>query len=188
MHACRGLKDLLVRRGELASDPRIHLRGVASTRAGSEDARAADRAAPAEVGTSQKPKELVMLFTCGQCNTRAAKAFSKDSYERGVVIVECPGCSSKHLIADHMGWFGSKGERDGSVVVREWVSRRARLCLTSCSLGGEFGRQWRFAAVGCERNTFPLILSKSRNCGGFCQGKRQRCHAQAGRWDASINA
>lgn len=50
-----------------------------------------------------------MLFTCGKCDTRAAKAFSRQSYETGVVIVECPGCSSRHLIADHLGWFGQGG-------------------------------------------------------------------------------
>ena len=54
-------------------------------------------------------RDMVMLFTCGKCETRAAKAFSKKSYNQGVVIVECPGCKAKHLVADHLGWFGSKG-------------------------------------------------------------------------------
>ena len=56
-----------------------------------------------------KEGKLVMLFTCSICNTRAAKAFSKASYERGVVIVDCPGCHKKHLIADNLGWLGKKG-------------------------------------------------------------------------------
>jgi hypothetical protein len=54
-------------------------------------------------------RDMMMLFTCGKCDTRAAKAFSKKSYNQGVVIVECPGCKAKHLVADHLGWFGSKG-------------------------------------------------------------------------------
>lgn len=48
------------------------------------------------------------MFTCTKCDTRAAKAFSKEAYTKGVVIVECPGCNSKHLIADHLGYFGSQ--------------------------------------------------------------------------------
>lgn len=30
------------------------------------------------------------------------------------MIVECPGCQSRHLIADHLGWFGQKGGRPRS--------------------------------------------------------------------------
>ena len=37
------------------------------------------------------------------------KTFNKSSYERGMVLVTCPGCLSRHLIADHLGWFGDKG-------------------------------------------------------------------------------
>jgi len=50
-----------------------------------------------------------MLFTCGQCETRAVRGFSRQAYENGVVIVTCPGCQSKHVVADRMGWFGEPG-------------------------------------------------------------------------------
>ena len=71
---------------------------------------AAGRARPPAGHTDFEQRQLLMLFTCTKCDTRAAKAFSKQSYESGVVIVECPGCDNRHLIADHLGWFGQKGE------------------------------------------------------------------------------
>jgi protein import protein ZIM17 len=50
-----------------------------------------------------------MMFTCGRCDTRAVKGFSRQAYENGVVIVRCPGCQSQHLVADRYGWFGEPG-------------------------------------------------------------------------------
>lgn len=49
---------------------------------------------------------LHMVFTCTKCETRAVKSFTKNAYEKGVVIVICPGCDARHLIADNLGWFG----------------------------------------------------------------------------------
>ncbi|GAA6058975.1 hypothetical protein JCM10212_001685 [Sporobolomyces blumeae] len=39
------------------------------------------------------------------CGKRSSHEFSKRSYEKGIVIVQCPECSNRHLIADHLQWF-----------------------------------------------------------------------------------
>lgn len=46
-----------------------------------------------------------MAFTCGKCETKQARTFSKDSYDKGVVLLRCGGCDNLHLIADNLGWF-----------------------------------------------------------------------------------
>eukprot|EP00250_Pteridium_aquilinum_P003458 c13773_g1_i1 orf=418-1044(-) len=52
---------------------------------------------------------LAMIFTCTVCETRSAKTMSRQTYEKGVVIVRCGGCQNLHLIADRLGWFGEPG-------------------------------------------------------------------------------
>lgn len=75
---------------------------------------------------TEEPR-LSLTFTCTvtACGTRSSHMFTRRSYERGIVIVQCPGCKNRcvakhywagrrsversqldrHLIADHLGWF-----------------------------------------------------------------------------------
>jgi len=53
--------------------------------------------------------KMQIIFTCTVCKARNSRRFSKLSYERGVVIVECDGCKNNHLIADNLGWFPDTG-------------------------------------------------------------------------------
>ncbi|XP_024525381.1 DNL-type zinc finger protein [Selaginella moellendorffii] len=70
--------------------------------------------------------DLAMIYTCTKCNTRSAKTFSRETYDRGVVIVRCGGCSNLHLIADRLGMFGDKGSVEDFLAERgEKVKRES---------------------------------------------------------------
>ena len=62
---------------------------------------------------------LLMAYTCNKCETKQARTFSKDAYNKGVVLIRCEGCDSLHLIADNLGWF-----RDESVNVEQLLAEK----------------------------------------------------------------
>ncbi len=74
-------------------------------------AESATSATPAPTTTTTlnigriQPK-LELHYTCGVCELRSTKQFSRVAYEKGVVIIRCGGCESLHLISDNLGWFG----------------------------------------------------------------------------------
>ncbi|KAF8159872.1 DNL zinc finger-domain-containing protein [Crassisporium funariophilum] len=58
-----------------------------------------------------EPK-LSITFTCTvpDCDERSTHQFTKRSYTKGIVIIQCPGCKNRHLIADNLGWFKDSTE------------------------------------------------------------------------------
>ncbi|KAL8518034.1 hypothetical protein ACS0TY_009357 [Phlomoides rotata] len=62
--------------------------------------------------------DVLMVFTCGVCDTRAIKSFRRESYDKGVVLVRCDGCNKTHLIADRLGWFGEPGSVEEFLAAR----------------------------------------------------------------------
>lgn len=60
-----------------------------------------------EQSTLAEEPKLSLTFTCtaNECGHRSTHQFTKRSYERGIVLVQCPSCKNRHLIADHLGWF-----------------------------------------------------------------------------------
>ncbi|KAF8903439.1 DNL zinc finger-domain-containing protein [Gymnopilus junonius] len=68
---------------------------------------------------------LSLTFTCTvpNCGERSTHQFSKQAYEKGIVLVQCPGCKNRHLIADHLGWF-KEGTNGGKMPTVEDILRQ----------------------------------------------------------------
>uniref|UniRef100_A0A0D6R655 DNL-type domain-containing protein n=1 Tax=Araucaria cunninghamii TaxID=56994 RepID=A0A0D6R655_ARACU len=67
---------------------------------------------------------LAMVYTCKVCETRSVKTMSRESYEKGIVIVRCGGCNNLHLIADRLGWFGEPSSVEDFLCARGEEIRR----------------------------------------------------------------
>ncbi|VEU20258.1 DEKNAAC101197 [Brettanomyces naardenensis] len=57
---------------------------------------------------------LMLAFTCKKCGTRSSHIISKQAYQTGSVLVQCPGCKNRHLIADHLDIF-----HDGKINIED---------------------------------------------------------------------
>ena len=54
---------------------------------------------------SQPPQLMLAVYTCKVCETRSARRITKAAYERGSVLLCCPGCKKLHVLSDHLGYF-----------------------------------------------------------------------------------
>jgi mitochondrial protein import protein ZIM17 len=46
-----------------------------------------------------------ITFTCNPCKQRSSHQISKHGYHKGTVLIQCPHCSNRHIISDHLGIF-----------------------------------------------------------------------------------
>mmetsp|Transcript_14465 Transcript_14465/g.21287 ORF Transcript_14465/g.21287 Transcript_14465/m.21287 type:complete len:193 (-) Transcript_14465:106-684(-) len=59
--------------------------------------------------STPQTRKLQLAFTCKICDHRNNHFINKVAYTEGVVIVKCPGCSNRHLIADPKGLLDMPG-------------------------------------------------------------------------------
>lgn len=57
------------------------------------------------------------------------RSFSKQAYTSGVVIIKCPECGSRHLIADRLGWFGDNASVE--TILKEKGQGECYCCVPS---------------------------------------------------------
>ncbi|KAI7899454.1 DNL zinc finger-domain-containing protein [Cokeromyces recurvatus] len=64
-------------------------------------------------------RQMLIGFTCTVCHERSHHTMSKHAYTKGVVLIQCPGCKNRHLIADNLGWF-----KDNKTTVEDLVKEK----------------------------------------------------------------
>ncbi|KAJ0419410.1 DNL zinc finger-domain-containing protein [Aspergillus carlsbadensis] len=57
-----------------------------------------------ELRRAEEPAYM-LAFTCKPCGERSVHRVSKHGYHRGTVLIQCPGCSNRHIISDHLKIF-----------------------------------------------------------------------------------
>ncbi|KAI4736171.1 zf-DNL-domain-containing protein [Aureobasidium sp. EXF-12298] len=63
-----------------------------------------------------------MTFTCKPCSTRSSHRMSKQGYHHGTILITCPGCKNRHLIADHLKIFSDK-----SITLEDILAEKGQL-------------------------------------------------------------
>jgi len=99
-----------------------------------DEPKSEDSDRPSKPLVSKATGRFQLIFTCKKCNTRNVTHISKLSYQQGVVIVRCQGCSVKHLIADNLKWFSDKKKNIEDILAEKGESVTK---ITSCQVSLE---------------------------------------------------
>lgn len=69
-----------------------------------------------------------ITFTCKPCGERSSHRMSKHGYHKGTVLIRCPSCHNRHVIADHLNIFFDKSttledimQKEGKKVTRGYL-------------------------------------------------------------------
>ncbi|KXN68338.1 zf-DNL-domain-containing protein [Conidiobolus coronatus NRRL 28638] len=89
--------------------------------------------------------KMLIAFTCKVCNHRTHKTFSKKAYTEGVVLIQCPSCENRHLIADNLGWF-----RDNKVNIEDLMNEKGEDVKFVKGNGDLLADEWVPNVVGEE--------------------------------------
>ena len=68
------------------------------TAAASEELLQQPATSPQPIGKIESRLSITFTCTVPGCGHRSSHEFSRHSYEKGIVLVQCPGCESRHLI------------------------------------------------------------------------------------------
>lgn len=74
------------------------------------------------IGKLDLPPKLMIGFTCKKCSTRSSHTMSKQAFETGLVLIQCPGCKNRHLIADNLKVFS-----EGNFNLRQHLEKHGEL-------------------------------------------------------------
>ena len=66
--------------------------------AASEELLQRPAASPQAIGKIERRLNITFTCTVPNCGHRSSHEFSRHAYEKGIVLVQCPGCESRHLL------------------------------------------------------------------------------------------
>ncbi|CAG8715993.1 4948_t:CDS:1, partial [Acaulospora colombiana] len=101
-------------------------------------------------------RRLLISFTCKVCLHRSTKTMSKHAYERGVVLIQCPSCLNRHLIADHLGFF-----RDGRTTIEDLMLEQGEKVTKLVDLDGSQVLECYQRVMQEERNSEQIKKASS---------------------------
>ena len=96
-----------------------------SSLASTYDANSSASATETKLPTRHPKREpsYELTFTCKPCGVRSSNhAFTKHAYHHGSVLITCPGCKARHIIADHLKMFS-----DANINIEDLMRRNGDL-------------------------------------------------------------